>query len=488
VEQLIKKKKVLLLLGVGLVFFLANALLSYQLVGRLLRNGELVVHTHEVLAKLEETIAALIIAESSQRGFLLTGDAIYLEPYSVHVKQVAEHLARFEELTADNPGQQGRAHRLRRLIDRRLAIIQGSLEANRTSGREAARQFVLRGRGHETMDAILALASEMKRSEERLLLTRSQDSAASGRLVLLSILAANLLGMALVVVTGRSLLRYFAERKHSEEALHEAQGLLEVRVEERTSDLALANQRLQQFTIELERSNRELQDFAFIASHDLQEPLRKIQAFGDRLRTKYGAVLGAEALDYLDRMQRAAQRMHTLINDLLTFSRVTSRGQPFIPVDLNRVAQDVLSDLEVRLQQSEGTVDLCPLPVIEADPTQMRQLLQNLIGNGLKFHRPGSPPTVRVESASVDDGAVPQVRLTVEDNGIGFDPKYLDRLFTPFQRLHGRAEYEGTGMGLAVCRRIVERHGGSVTAESQPGQGARFLVILPVQQKKGDSA
>jgi signal transduction histidine kinase len=176
--------------------------------------------------------------------------------------------------------------------------------------------------------------------------------------------------------------------------------------------------------------------------------------------------------------------MHTLINDLLTFSRVTSKAQPFVPVDLGQIAHEVLSDLEVRVQQTGGRVEVGSLPTLDADPLQMRQLLQNLIGNGLKFHRAGVPPVVEVRASSTG-GDRPGVRLEVEDNGIGFDTKYLDRIFTPFQRLHGRTEYEGTGMGLAVCRRIVERHGGTITAESAPGEGAKFTVELPCYQREG---
>src|SRR4029079_9918458 len=156
---------------------------------------------------------------------------------------------------------------------------------------------------------------------------------------------------------------------------------LERRVEERTIELAKTNK-------ELERSNRELQDFAFVASHDLQEPLRKIQAFGDRLKTKHAASFNDEGRDYLERMQNAARRMYVLINDLLTFSRVTTKAQPFVPVDLSQVAKEVINDLEVRIQQSNGRVEVGTLPQLEADPLQMRQLLQNLIGNALKFYRP----------------------------------------------------------------------------------------------------
>jgi PAS domain S-box-containing protein len=241
---------------------------------------------------------------------------------------------------------------------------------------------------------------------------------------------------------------------------------------------------------ELARSNAELQQFASIASHDLQEPLRKIQAFGNRLQEKYGEVLSEQGRDYIERMQNAAQRMQTLIDDLLVFSRITTKAQPFVPVSLAGVTREVLSDLEVLIQQTGGCVEVDELPTIDADPLQMRQLLQNLIGNALKFYRENELPFVRIYSQIIgqeresaeNSVSAALCQITVEDNGIGFDQKYRDRIFQVFQRLHGRSEYKGTGMGLAICRKIAERHGGSITTESMPGQGAKFIVTLPVNQ------
>lgn len=250
---------------------------------------------------------------------------------------------------------------------------------------------------------------------------------------------------------------------------------LEKRVDERTANLKTANEQLKSFATRLGQSNRELQDFAYVSSHDLQEPLRKIQAFGGRLAERESDRLSEQARDYLARMQDAARRMQILINDLLTFSRVTTRGQPFVQVDLHDTAVTVASDLEVRLEQTGGRIEMGDLPMVEADPTQMHQLLLNLFGNALKFHREGVPPLVNVSARLADDVC----RLTVVDNGIGFEEKYLDRIFSPFQRLHGRLEYEGTGMGLAICRKIVERHGGEITATSKPGVGTSFEVALP---------
>jgi PAS domain S-box-containing protein len=255
------------------------------------------------------------------------------------------------------------------------------------------------------------------------------------------------------------------ERMRAEEALRDSEG------------------KLRQFTTQLERSNRELQDFAYVASHDLQEPLRKIVVFGERLKEKNSEALGPEALDYLERMQKAAVRMQILINDLLTFSRVTSKAQPFTPVNLAEVASGVVDDLEGRIELVKGRVEVGALPVIDAEALQMRQLLQNLIGNALKFRRPEEPPVVKVEAQIIPDPGAPEkklCRLTVSDNCIGFDEKYLDRIFNVFQRLHTRNEYEGTGMGLAIVRKIALYHGGDITAKSKPGQGATFILTIPV--------
>jgi two-component system CheB/CheR fusion protein len=258
-----------------------------------------------------------------------------------------------------------------------------------------------------------------------------------------------------------------------------------------------AEAKLAVYTARLERSNRELQDFASVASHDLQEPLRKIRAFGDCLADSWGEALGEEGGDCVRRMQSAAGRMQTLINDLLTFSRVTSKARPFAEVDLGAVTREVVADLEVQIGQSGAAVEVGRLPTVEADALQMRQLLQNLIGNALKYRRQGAKPVVKVYGETAEDGGPREgeapapgafCRILVEDNGIGFDEKYLDRIFTIFQRLHGRMEYEGTGIGLAVCRKIVERHGGSITARSAPQRGATFVVTLPVRQPEGEVA
>jgi PAS domain S-box-containing protein len=252
--------------------------------------------------------------------------------------------------------------------------------------------------------------------------------------------------------------------------------------------------KLLDYSTRLEQSNRELEDFAYVASHDLQEPLRKVQAFGDRLNTKYADKLGEDGTDYIKRMQQASARMQTLINDLLSFSRVSTKAEPFVPVNFKAIAEAVVSDLEVRIEETNGKVEIGDLPEIDADPLLIRQLMQNLIGNALKFHHPEKSPVVKVflNKAIEDyDGRISlngrantenYCQIVVQDNGIGFDEKYLDKIFTVFQRLHGRNDYQGSGVGLAVCRKIVERHNGTITAKSIEGQGAKFIITLPLKQ------
>lgn len=247
--------------------------------------------------------------------------------------------------------------------------------------------------------------------------------------------------------------------------------------------IALENARLheniQRHSQELARSNQDLQDFAYAASHDLQEPLRKIQAFGDRLQARYADQLDARGLDYLQRMQQAATRMQTLIVDLLAYSRVTTQARPFMPVDLNQVLTAVLTDLDMRLEETKATIQLDPLPTIDADSTQMAQLFLNLLSNALKFTAPDRPPVIHIHSQPADRN---YYTIMISDNGIGFDEKYLDRIFGVFQRLHGREEYSGTGVGLAICQKIVKRHNGHITAQSTPGAGATFIITLPAYQ------
>jgi signal transduction histidine kinase len=311
-----------------------------------------------------------------------------------------------------------------------------------------------------------------------------------------------------------------AELNRAKDKLQKARDELEIRVQERTAELAQRNKSLEEanrkleeqskelrdmqlatlnlaedldkarkeaekakaeieeMNKKLERSNRELQDFAYIASHDLREPMRKISAFGELLQASLKGKLNEDEEENFAFMIDGANRMQQMIDDLLTYSRVTTQAKPAKRVDLNKVIEDLKNvELAVLLEETGGTIHVPePLLSVMADPTQVHQLLQNLIANGLKFHRPEVAPEITVRSMQENKN---MVRVEVEDNGIGIDATNYDKIFGMFQRLHSRADYRGTGIGLAVCKKIVERHGGTIGVNSVPGKGSMFWFTMP---------
>ena len=258
---------------------------------------------------------------------------------------------------------------------------------------------------------------------------------------------------------------------------------LEQQVQQRTHQLEEANQ-------DLQRSNNNLQQFAYVASHDLQEPLRKIQSFSDLLQSQYADQLGG-GMDHLRRMQSAASRMSVLIKDLLTFSRISTKQETSTLIDLTAVMQIAMTDLDLAIREADATVTIGELPAVQGDQSQLTQLFMNLLSNAIKFRRAGVAPVVQVRCERVAVTNLPPAvrpgrmasafyRIDVADNGVGFDEKYVDRIFQVFQRLHNKSQFTGTGIGLAICEKVAANHGGTITATSQPGAGAVFSVYLPV--------
>lgn len=264
---------------------------------------------------------------------------------------------------------------------------------------------------------------------------------------------------------------------HEQKTMNE---ILERKVAERTKELLEANR-------ELEISNNDLQQFTSVASHDLKEPLRKIQFFGNILVEK--ARLEPELFNYLQKIVRSSNRMSNLIDDLLSFASL-SKPNIFLPTDINAIINDILVDLELTIAEKNAIIHVEPIPQLEVIPGLIRQLFQNLVSNALKFNKPGVPPRIeiaadRINQPSIDSTTVENgvyCRIAISDNGIGFEEKYAEKIFTIFQRLNGASEYEGTGIGLAIAKKIVDRHNGMIMAKSWPGQGATFFVILPLRQ------
>ncbi|MEI6950162.1 ATP-binding protein [Paraflavisolibacter sp. H34] len=253
-----------------------------------------------------------------------------------------------------------------------------------------------------------------------------------------------------------------------------------------------AQTQLEESVKELKRSNAYLEDFAYAASHDLQEPLRKIHFFADRLTARYRDQLGEEGAMMLTRMEGATNRMRQLIDDLLTYSRLSSRKNPFEPVLLQDLVKDVRGDLETSIREKQAVLSFSDLPQVTGDKRQLYQLFQNLLSNALKFHKPDEPPRIDIRSRPVLGKDLPQMvpssdqqrafhLIEVVDQGQGFEQENAEKIFQMFHRLHGRSEYPGTGVGLAIAHKVVENHKGYIAAESEPDQGAIFRVLLPAQ-------
>ena len=243
-----------------------------------------------------------------------------------------------------------------------------------------------------------------------------------------------------------------------------------------------AQEALMEKAVELARLDAEREQmklFTSMASHEMREPLQKIIGFGDLLEAGYAGALDGKGRDYLQKVRAAAMRLEELIGELLTFSKVTSETAVLEPVPLAETLKEALSDFTTRLKETGAVVEAGELPVVYADKAQMRQVFQNLISNSLKFHKKNEPPRVTVRSRPLGEGLV---EISVADNGIGFDEKYLEKIFRPFERLHSRSEYEGSGLGLAVCRKLLRRLGGTLTAKSAPGHGATFILTLPLRK------
>jgi signal transduction histidine kinase len=262
---------------------------------------------------------------------------------------------------------------------------------------------------------------------------------------------------------------------------------LQVTSQDVTKERQLSS-RLEQKNRELEKSNNDLASFSYVASHDLQEPLRKIQTFSHRILETEWELLSEQGKNYFKRMEQAAMRMQKLIEDLLSFSRTNSAPKAFEEVDLNEMLVELKSTLKDSIEEKQAIVEHEPLPKLKVIPFQFKQLFENLLLNSLKYSKPEVPPRISIKSEVVN-GDDPEIRaamatktfykISVTDNGIGFDEQYAEKIFEMFQRLHGKHEYPGSGLGLSICKKVVENHHGFITAHSHPGEGATFTLILP---------
>jgi signal transduction histidine kinase len=460
------KAKITAGLVTAFAVLLLVAVLSYASLLRTTEDRRRVTHSHQVLERLDDVQMNLSDAETGQRGYILTGDDSYLEPYRNGFGQVHQNVKALRQLIADNPRQRRSLDRLEPLITERLAVAQGRIEVRRAKGLAAGIASVHEGSGKQLMDQIRAVISGMKEEENRLLVQRSNELEASSRRARVLIVAGEALGFLFLLAAGFVIQQEMNHRSRAEEEVRKFNVGLERRVAERTAELA-------ERAKDLERSNMELQQFAYVASHDLQEPLRTIASFTQLLAKRYNDKLDDKARDFINFAVDGSKRMQTLINDLLAFSRVGTQGRPHEPTRCDALLDRVLKSLKIAIQESGAVITRDPLPVVVADDVQLGQLFQNLIGNAIKFRGEDVP---RVHISAERQGNA--WKFLVRDNGIGIFPEHQDRIFVIFQRLHTKAKYPGTGIGLAICKKIAERHGGRVWFEPAPGGGSAFYFTI----------
>lgn len=467
------KKPWIIALFTAITFFTINAIVTYHSATLLSKNADSITHTLHVVNLIEQLKFHLFRAESGQRGYLITDDPEYLVPYNesnLKARMLLETLFKTETAI---PEQKEKFSRLFKLLNEKLDEMKAGIEFINNDQNRDAINLVKTDRDYKLTLEILGLIDDMEMAEQRYLETKRKENDANQSYVLRILLTTNLAGLCLAILALHYTFRSGIRIKNLVHQIETTNLHLEETVELRT-------QELKHYLQELERSNKELEDFAFIASHDLQEPLRKIRAFGERLSKGFSEHLGEEGQDYLIRMQSASARMSRLIEDLLAFSRVTRRKREFAPVDLNALLTDVVENMDFAISEKNAVITQEELPTVDGDQSQLHQVFSNLISNSLKFVDEGKQPHITINSPGykfLNDKKY--IIVEVGDNGIGFDEKYKDRIFNLFQRLHGKNEYSGTGIGLAICRKIVESHNGLIDVRSQPGKGTTFSLLFP---------
>ncbi|ARD46579.1 sensor histidine kinase [Colwellia sp. PAMC 21821] len=450
-----------------------NGFLAMKTIEDLSATQSSLYNTSDVIGELDDLHNVVLMAETGQRGYLLTEIPEYLTPYENALDRLSEQLNDIEKLDSEVPGQKKRIESLIVLVEQKIIELIHTVELAQANEEKHALKQVMSGRGRNLYKELRAQLENIK------LLEINYRNTLFAILATVEREAKVTFGISGITSTLLLLgLAFFARLNSKGEVkyrlqLEQQNDILAEKVAMRTKELTL-------YSDELSRSNRELEDFAFVASHDLQEPLRKIRAFGDRLQTNYAQLLDEKGADYINRMKNAAERMSNLINDLLEFSRISTRGKPFTNVHLQQVITSTIEDLEISIEESDAQIQLADLPVINADSSQMNHLFINLISNAIKFRRADVKPLIDINYCQEQIALEQWHIITVKDNGIGFEQEFADKIFVPFQRLHARTEYKGTGIGLAICRRIVERHGGNISATSVLGEGTRFRIEIPV--------
>ncbi|RYU94141.1 sensor histidine kinase [Emticicia agri] len=437
---------------------------SYQKIKDSTTYAVSVENTHEILRKSEELISILKDFETGQRGYILTRERVFLEPYYRAESRINQVYRTLQFQIRDNPLQVKRLDTLRVAILTKIRLLRLNVREAEQNNQLDKETFLA---GKQEMDKIRVIVNRFQATEKQLLEQRKALKNKTNKQTTSFLLLLSVFSFALLIVC---FLLIFLELQRRLKFQHQLENKID----------------------ELNRSNADLEQFAYVSSHDLQEPLRKIRAFSDRLVRKHSDSLNEDGKETLEKITYSAERMQTLINDLLDFSRLVNRKEiGFQEVNLQETVGRVVNDLSVKIEEKKAQINVEKLPYIWGVSFQLNQLFLNLISNALKFSAQDRTPVVDISYSLVKGGEIKGIekirkeldyhKIVISDNGIGFEEEYAEKIFVIFQRLHARNHYEGTGVGLAICRRIMSNHNGFIFAESQLGEGARFILYFPTK-------
>jgi signal transduction histidine kinase len=463
------------LLLAATVVVVLNAWFAFQAIDALLESEHRVEHTWQVINQVERIMSSVKDAETGNRGYLISGNEDYLQPYNSARRDLPTEINRFQAFTADNPVQQSRITEMRGVIEQRLALLQQSIDLRRSGSKDVIRPLVLSGTGKSEMDHLRRIADDAQSEERRLLSQRTAAAQSNRSRARQTVAIASALDFLLIVLMFRYLAHERGLRVAAElagERLAVARAETEERAKEVRSLNAMLERRVELRTAELQSINRELEAFSYSVSHDLRAPLRTIDGFSLALEEDYAGVVDDTGRDYIRRVRNAVQRMGSLIDALLQLSRITRAEIVRDTFNISQLAQSVASGLLEEKSGRDVTINIEPNLQANGDPGLLRIALENLLGNAIKF-------SSRMPKAVVDFGWDGEKKAWfVRDNGAGFDMFYVDKLFNAFNRLHGDKDFKGSGIGLATVARVIHRHHGDIWADSAINHGATFWFTL----------
>jgi len=464
-SQSVNKKTALALLTSGLLFAIAVGLTTWM-VAQLRAAQYWVDHTHSVIVGCKDLLILCLDVETGQRGFVATGNSKFLEPLVKSKNFIERGAQQLVDLTADDAEEHQRMISVKAACLAKLKFVDTVSTLYLTKPNEAV-AIVATMEGKRLMDQVRVLIAQSQARQSKLLAARQASVD----------LLQNWIGafIALFTILEAASLIYIYKLNH-DYGTYQVRRTAELESEIRLRKASEAS--LREATIFLERSNQDLQQFAYVASHDLQEPLRAVQGFTTLLAKNYKGKFDEKGDAWIEQVVSGVERMRTLISGLLEYARVESRGAEMQTVDLNLVMAQVIKDLAIPIEESAATIKIeQSLPSILGDTEQLRLLFTNLISNSIKY-RSTRKLEIEISALKIE----PNWQICIEDNGIGFDMQYQEKIFVIFQRLHSRNQYEGTGIGLALCRRIAERHRGAIVALSTVDVGSKFIVKFPIEE------